>query len=159
MVCTSPTAQHLEHTMTGYAAFHLSAEHTALRTALNVRGIPADLYQDGTSGGLLCVRVNLTSDDSEYAPHVLISTEGETNQFGGVLWTGCVYGVGADETYDATLQILQRAGATFDEIAAQVAPILRLLREGAAAIDTDSSASRQHAIDTGRYLLKGEAYV
>lgn len=145
--------------MQPFTAFHDFATHDALRAALVERGIPATLYQDGTSGGLLCVRVNLTADDSEYAPHVLINTEGTTNQYGGISWDGSVYGVGTEEdVYDVQIHLLQRAGDDEADVARRLETHLRLLRAGAEAlVDLSSSASRQHHVDTGNYLLHGQA--
>lgn len=147
--------------MQPFSAFHLFEAHDNLREGLVARGVNAVLYQDGTSGGLLCVKVPLTADDSEYAPSVLISTEGTLDGSGNQEWVGALDAVGADEQYDLTLDVRQRLpfNETEDDVARKYAVVLRLLVGGGAAIDVASSASRQHHIDTGRYLLKGEAYV
>lgn len=160
--------------MRSFADFDTFPRLDALRSALQDVGIPASMYQDGTSGGLLCVYVPLLDEATvayrpEEQPHLLLSTEDADGEQVGphvgtrvVEYTGCVYGVSAEEdVYDAALRIVQRLHLSEDaaDVARRLRPLLVMLRAGAAAtVDTSSSASRQHYIDTGRYLLQGEAF-
>lgn len=119
--------------------FDTYPQTAALAAGLRALGIPADLYQDGTSGGLLCVIVPLKGDstsDAEHRDHVLIATEDEAVWDGkGRKWFGGLYLLNSqgepDETlYDLALSVPQRTwcGETEEHVAAVYAPLLRLLR-------------------------------
>lgn len=84
-------------------------------------------------------------DQQRDLPGVLWAEIGPDSRKG---WTWVVLGIDND---DNQVEVASGDAATEDEVKAAV-------QAYEDSIDTSSSASRQHHIDTGFYLLNGEAY-
>ena len=118
--------------------FHTFPQTQALLAGLIAQGIQADLYQDGTSGGLLCVIVPLVEGEirtAEYRDHLLISTEDESLVNGqGRRWFGGLYLVNQDSgdcewVDDVNIEVPQRTwlGDTEADVARSLVPLLKRL--------------------------------